>query len=1585
MANLLGTLITGNLRTTQGYGTSDSTRILYPGGGSFVTTTSVITGAIRIKMPVFGSGMMMTCTVKVYEYSTNKSFTITFGGHRDSANWYNEFCYIDGGTTRTNLTVRFGIDDGVNCVWIGETSSSWSYPQVFVTDAQLGYVGYSTSWLSGWAVDFVTAFGSVARTQVAYAKITGANIGSQSVSFATTSDTFSTGRTNYKGVTENAVSGQLMWKNYGNNHTIFDASNSTSPTGSAVNNTNSDVAWTGTYPTLMGWNGNSTYGVRVDSARLADTAGALTSMNISQFTNNSGYLTSGLSTSGDSEQEVGARYLSLNSGAARMNIDPRWNESGYDGDLGTLHIWAWRANGTPYGRAGIALYNDGAYQYLTTRSGTTGLFVNNNEIIHAGNIGSQSVTYATSAGSLTSMNISQFTNNSGYITSSASISGNAASATFARRIAGPERIGFNVGGDASTFYPIAISTGAWSTESQYSEFVIERGGYEDPGYTGIAFSTFNARFTYKPSGWGYGAVYFNLEQLTQTATMLGDYLDQYQSSQAIIWLRGATRYNIYSVYGGIGLIFTNEGGTSYTMAYGTYDPISTPREKATTAKYYDSTVRYAGTIYTGSNAVIHAGNIGSQSVTYATTAGSLTSMNISQFTNNSGYLTTESDTLATVTGRGASTSTAISLSGNLTMSGAGASTSIIFGDSSKRINVESYWMMFKGHENEGFRWQTAGQDSVTYTTRMQLTSSALTVSGTIAASNFSGSSSGTNTGDQTNISGNAATATNATAASNLSLTGLGTGSVNVSNGSSAVYRNENGSGGNLSYAPVLHLGASDTMWQIQGDYYDSSTLRWRAGYSGTWYAWRDIIHSGNIASQSVASATDASTLGGYGRGNTTNKIAYFDSVRNLYVNNPESYTGEVRLGAAWGRGGVYAASTLSLSTSGTETHFVFNNSVPIIAYSTGQIDLAGSSTTPINITGASQKYLTINPGNGYEAMVRYIGGTGSGWYVGKRTASQVVGTESFHFYSEAASQTVGGINPSGDMIVTGSMRAPIFYDSQDTAYYVDPNNTSRLVQLNLGTTNTQIKSIDGVGYLRIYGSASNYLGVGPYDNNGWVYFENSGNASGIYFNSPGRYAFDSVDVTPYTDNENSLGSGSYRWANIYTGGWLRNYGAQGMYNESYGTHFYSNGATSWAITGSGGNVELQFRSNHQSTLRGYVYADTSNQIGFLSEDGNWVLKTWNRGVEAYGSMRAPIFYDSANTAYYGDFAGISSMYGLAIRGDQNSTSGENQIFFWGGGNTTTSAIGFKAVAGVWAEHGYTSAGYNTYFSMDSANRGWVFRRATVGGDDWTGVNVASISNTGNAQFDGYVNTPAGYVSNGNPWGTANSAFFPNGITTAGSSNWIYGTTTYIGNAPSNGAGHEFSSSGTQYSTGSITTPLFLVNGHSDNTKGYRIHNTSGTSVSAMFTNSSNQLVIAAGAVDQINLNKKVYVNGVALGVNFAPSATAGRIDASNDIVAFNSSDERLKENITPIANALDKVKSLTGVEFDWKPEHKEAHGHEGRDTGIIAQQVLAVMPTAVRTNDTGYLAVRYEKLIGLLIEANKELAARVEELEKKLG
>jgi hypothetical protein len=106
----------------------------------------------------------------------------------------------------------------------------------------------------------------------------------------------------------------------------------------------------------------------------------------------------GLSNNTDSEQTIGGGAYYFNSGAGRMNADPRWNESGYDADLGCLHLWSWTAAGVAYGRAGIAFYNDNAYQYLTTKSNTTGLFVNNSLIATAGS----SPTFASVTGTITS-------------------------------------------------------------------------------------------------------------------------------------------------------------------------------------------------------------------------------------------------------------------------------------------------------------------------------------------------------------------------------------------------------------------------------------------------------------------------------------------------------------------------------------------------------------------------------------------------------------------------------------------------------------------------------------------------------------------------------------------------------------------------------------------------------------------------------------------------------------------------------------------------------------------------------------------------------------------------------------------------------------------------------------------------------------------------------------------------------------------------------------------------------------------------------------------------------------------------------
>jgi len=126
----------------------------------------------------------------------------------------------------------------------------------------------------------------------------------------------------------------------------------------------------------------------------------------------------------------------------------------------------------------------------------------------------------------------------------------------------------------------------------------------------------------------------------------------------------------------------------------------------------------------------------------------------------------------------------------------------------------------------------------------------------------------------------------------------------------------------------------------------------------------------------------------------------------------------------------------------------------------------------------------------------------------------------------------------------------------------------------------------------------------------------------------------------------------------------------------------------------------------------------------------------------------------------------------------------------------------------------------------------------------------------------------------------------------------------------------------------------------------------------------------------------------ALGVGIAPNATDGRIDASNDIVAYSTSDRRLKENITPIQDALIKLNQIEGVEYDWKPlseeEVKTVHGNTGHDVGVIAQEIEKVLPEAVQLRESGYKAVRYEKIIPLLIQAMKEQQDEINNLKEKL-
>ena len=103
----------------------------------------------------------------------------------------------------------------------------------------------------------------------------------------------------------------------------------------------------------------------------------------------------------------------------------------------------------------------------------------------------------------------------------------------------------------------------------------------------------------------------------------------------------------------------------------------------------------------------------------------------------------------------------------------------------------------------------------------------------------------------------------------------------------------------------------------------------------------------------------------------------------------------------------------------------------------------------------------------------------------------------------------------------------------------------------------------------------------------------------------------------------------------------------------------------------------------------------------------------------------------------------------------------------------------------------------------------------------------------------------------------------------------------------------------------------------------------------------------------------------------------GAITATGNITAYFTSDKRQKDNILPILNSLEKVKKLNGVMWDWNVDNTDEITKTLPTTGLIAQEVQEVLPEVVIERKDGYLAIDYSKMIGLLVEAIKELEQKI--------
>lgn len=164
-----------------------------------------------------------------------------------------------------------------------------------------------------------------------------------------------------------------------------------------------------------------------------------------------------------------------------------------------------------------------------------------------------------------------------------------------------------------------------------------------------------------------------------------------------------------------------------------------------------------------------------------------------------------------------------------------------------------------------------------------------------------------------------------------------------------------------------------------------------------------------------------------------------------------------------------------------------------------------------------------------------------------------------------------------------------------------------------------------------------------------------------------------------------------------------------------------------------------------------------------------------------------------------------------------------------------------------------------------------------------------------------------------------------------------------------------------------------------NGSGFAMANISGT---------ANQVTVANGA-GTITLSTPQSIaptsNVQFAGLGVGTAGATGEIRCTGDVTSNFTSDVRLKENLATIPNALDRLNQISGYEFDWKQEHIDARGGEDgyfvtrHDVGLMAQQIQPVFPELVVTRQDGTLAVKYHLMIPVMLEAIKELGARLDQ------
>jgi hypothetical protein len=485
---------------------------------------------------------------------------------------------------------------------------------------------------------------------------------------------------------------------------------------------------------------------------------------------------------------------------------------------------------------------------------------------------------------------------------------------------------------------------------------------------------------------------------------------------------------------------------------------------------------------------------------------------------------------------------------------------------------------------------------------------------------------------------------------------------------------------------------------------------------------------------------------------------------------------------------------------------------------------------------------------------------------------------------------------------------------------------------------------------------------------------------------------------------------------------LQTYNSTGSVN--IGAYANTNYKLTLQNNANGGGQFVVYNSNTGSgTIAGFdIYhgASPSTSYFYHNNDGKLFIKGGS-GISfqtgSYTGTERMTLTNGNLAVTYSVTAGTLSInqVGPAIIGycqTQNSIFGQSYggTGVVGQSNTGTGIIG---QSNTWyGVYGYSNTNYGVY-GLSNTNNGVVGQSTSaygVYGQSNTGYAGYFTSNNGPGVF-GYSNgnyygvygisaLTVGVVGYSDPWagvwGSSNSSFGGYFTSKSGAPLYVGNNTNEFVRVAANGN----VGIGSILPASPLTITPSIFNSGTVNVNKVRLFDDGANNVYGIGISGGQLDVISSGlisfhnicqtsniAYSLANMSAKAYTGS---GSNvFAGSILLvnGEIRATDNITAYYSSDISLKENIMTITTPLQKVDSIRGVTFDWTDDYIEQQGGEDgyfvrkQDVGVIAQEIEAVLPEAVATRENGIKAVKYERIVPLLIEAIKELKAEIDELK----